>query len=131
MKNLFFIALSGFLILFAACTKEQIQLPEAESTQVVKNRSNVSVTCTVDSYEIIFEEIVLAMSSPVDLSSYTPLETQTILLENIASGEIESIVLTVKGYEIIIEEIVLAFELPNIDFNDYEIMEEQVIEFKE
>lgn len=131
MKNLIFIALSAFVLVFSSCTKEQVQLPVTESTQVVKNRSNVSVTCTVDSYEIIIDEIVLTMSSPIDLSSYKLVETQTILIEEIATGNTESFTLTVKESNIIIDEIVLTFEAPNINFKNYEVQEEQVLEFEE
>ncbi len=130
------IKISFFLLavalVFTACNPESSILQSSEIIQSVDNRSTtVAVSCTVDSYEIIIEEIVLALSNfDTDVSELSIAKNQTIQLEN-SNGQTKTIAVTVSSFEIIIEEIVLAISSPNGLPSGYSIAANQVLEFIE
>lgn len=119
-------------LVFTACNPESSILQSSEIIQSVENRSStVEVACTVDSYEIIIEEIVLALSNfDTEVSELSIAENQTIQLEN-SNGQTQTITVAVSSFEIIIEEIVLAISTPNGIPTGYSISANQVLEFIE
>ncbi len=132
MKNLFFIA---FAILFASCSTDLMEsVQPIENAQTVSSRTSsvVEVGCEVASFEIIIEDgILYLVNFDSDLEDLVIEDVQTIVFDNLVTGQPEFFQVDVLSFEIIIEDGILYFQMPSIDIGNYEIAAEQTLNFVE
>ena len=128
-----FFSLTVFALLFTSCSTDLLESAQPISeTQTVSSRSSDEVNCEVAAFEIIIEEGILTLVNfDNDVENMVIEEVQSIDLINLSTGRIEVIHVNVVSFEIIIEEGILTFQLPPVDFGNFEIASQQTLNFTE
>lgn len=121
--------------LFFSCTKQQSlteQFAHPETATITSRTSGaiVDVNGNVESFTIIIEEIVLALTDlDKEISELDIVEYQSIDFVNLISGKIETFEGEVTEFNIIIEDIVVGLVFPGIDLSNHEPVAKQTLKF--